>query len=262
MNKRVRFSVGGYHPLLGLVRDYFIAQGLALVPWDVSPDFCLIGAEISEDSYPSFPQVELAAMQAQEVPVLLLSSSLVYQGCSSKQVVKESSAALTVPTVNSVSLGPPLYSLVAEHTFSRREAPTAVVRPFFVYGHEVRKGVVHDLIGQARRGEAPSFPAPGYLTSSFLHQDDFLEAVNRLRKRLLKGHGGVFNVASPEVVSLFRLADSVWQLTCGTSAPRVPGGGNALVRAPDVRKLKEIVGWAPKYTLRRGLFEVINGSDS
>ena len=71
---RTKFTIAGNHPLLGLVRNHFISRGLALVPWDEDPDFCLIGAEISGEVNPPLAQLELQKMQVEDKTVLLLSS--------------------------------------------------------------------------------------------------------------------------------------------------------------------------------------------
>lgn len=251
---RTTFAVAGMHPLLGLVRDYFIRQGLALVPWDTTPDFALIGAEIGREDHPPFAQLELIAMQTQDIPVLLLSSSSVYWYCD-----KGPRAPFTETQANLYVKGPqkalarPLYALGAEQLLVPRPAPTLAVRPFNVYGPSILQGVVHTFLTRAMQGKYLPIYGAGYQTRAFLYEADFLTGVHALAKRLVGGTGGVYNLGRDEPISLTRLADSVHT----SAVPRVRVVKAPYVysqyRVPNVDKVRKHTGWTSTISLRAGL---------
>lgn len=261
---RVKFAVIGTHPLLSLIRDHFIKGGLALVPLDQDPDFCLVGAGIRKGEKLPLAQLELQLMQAEDRPVFLLSSSDVYHD---KDLPNRVNDSLTVVASSSPACSRSIYAIVAEHAFIQR-GPTMVVRPFNIYGDNIRFGVVHEFITRARRKEPLIIHSSGYQERTFLHEDDFFTGIDALLAHFYTGKMGIyntktygiFNIGATEKVSIKRLADSIWQLTQGgdTLYERKPADYFFTPRkCPDVSHLKSL-GWKPKISLRAGIFGMVN----
>ena len=265
---RIKFTVAGQHPLLDLARNHLIHQGLALVPWDETPDFALVGAEIGKGVHPPVMDLELLASKCMDVPVVLLSSSSVYsdRNWSEKctQPFEENRAMVWVPSPGHPLASRALYSLMAESIFmGSRNARTLIIRPFNLYGPEINWGVIHTFIGCARRGEALPVHGSGYQTRTFLYQEDFFEALDRLVHKFVKSNlSGVYNIGSAEEISITRLADSIWQITHGAGAETHVEKTHAphpysVWKVPCINRIKKVTGWRPKSTLRTGLFRMI-----
>jgi nucleoside-diphosphate-sugar epimerase len=134
---------------------------------------------------------------------------------------------------------------------------TAWGRIFYVYGpHEPASRLVPSVIHAVLRGERPRC-THGRQRRDFLHVDDVGSAFAALVDTDIMG---VVNVASGTAVSIRSLAASITNLM-EASEPEfgllaVPQQEPTLIVA-DVRRLRELVGWVPRWGLSAGLRDTI-----
>lgn len=251
---RTKFAVAGIHPLLSLVRDHFIKKGFALVPWEEEPDFCLIGAKLQSEEHPPVAQLELQKMQVADKPVVLLSSGSVYVDSRGEYPYAEHhpvgyTVDTSVELKNSV-----VYSLVAENIFAGDN--TLILRPFNVYGPDITWDIIHDTIQKSKRGEQLSH-GNRFAKTTFIHQDDFLEAVYKL---VTSKMAGVYNVGTLDIVSYGNLFRNIWKFIYGSETePFIDFQENPhpILHSPNVNKLISFIGQPHKKSLRAGLFEMV-----
>lgn len=247
---RVKFTVAGFHPLLTLIRDRLIAQGFALIPWDERPDFVLFGAKLDAEDNFIARMGELTAVAAaiahSELPVFLLSDS---EPCPESPLRVNNDRFLIART--------------AEYLFTQNTR-TMVVRPYNVYGEDIKSGVVHAFVEAARRGQRLPVIGHMYQKRMFLYQEDFYTALDKLLLKFLKGARGVYDVAGTSPISIKRLADTVYQLTPAGEVvsfslegadhiEQLPGDEGANEKFPDSERTKAFINWKPKTSLRQGL---------
>ena len=252
---RTKFTIAGTHPLLGLVRTHFIQSGLALVPWDEDPDFCLIGAELEGETHPPLAQIELQKMQVRDTPVLLLSIKEFYM--DARESARESACVGYSPTYDTATTRATcLYAMAAEHMFLEREGRTAVVRPFNVYGPDITWGLIHDTINSSRKGEVLKNPQNDWASTSFLHQDDFLKCMDLI---VSKKAAGIFNVGTEEDTTYTNLLRNTWKFINGADTEPEIAHSNCVFEydLPRISEVKEATGWKPKISLRSGLFKLV-----
>lgn len=254
---RTKFTVEGTHPLLGLVRDHFISRGLALVPLSDEPDFCLVGAVLTEgETHPPLAQLELQKMLVDGKPVVLLSTQDFHISADSDS--REDSCVGISPLWTPERRAMCLYALAAEHVFLDRDARTIVVRPYNVYGPDITWGLVHDAIVASKNGEKLINPRNAWCSSSFIHQDDFLKAIDLLLKNEADG---IFNVASAEQVTYINLLRNIWKFINGAEEePEIESDPVPIYienDLPRIVKLHKVTGWMPKTSLRSGIFKMV-----
>jgi nucleoside-diphosphate-sugar epimerase len=246
---RTRFTVAGIHPLLSLVRDHFIHKGLALVPWDEEPDFALIGAQIDTGEHPPLAQLELQKMQVKDTPVFLLSSDNLFE----QGTFKTDATIFGYKYKNSSKS---LYAVLAEHVFlARDKGKTIVIRPFNVYGPDVSKSDINDYITNARRNECINLHTRG--PTSYLFQDDFLNAIDKLLARFLTGTEGEYNIGSSDTIDSVRLGTLIWNIICGDVDPKVYAELCSVVHQPDFSKVTQVAGWKSKINVHTGILHML-----
>lgn len=259
---RTKFVVAGSHPLLGLVRNHFIQKGLALVPWDDDPDFCLIGAGLEQEENPPVAQLELQKMQVEDRPVLLLSTSDTYL-LDEKSDLREEGAVGYAPHWSAEDRSAALYALTAEHLFLEREGRTIVVRPFNVFGPDITWDIIHDTLSLARKGAVLFNPKGKWTATSFIHQEDFLKCLDLL---LAKKADGVFNVGSPESITYVNLLRNIWKFVNGPDTePHIAQSYDIIhmeSETPRVVKLHKTIGWLPSTTLRSRIYKMVEDGKS
>lgn len=259
--RRIRFLPIGYHPLLDLVKRFFIEKKhFECVGLDApeKPDFMLVGGT-------AMPEAGLFSLwNFKGVPAFVLGTDDMYtiRGLDGKVREKApmSEDSYTVISPLSYDSTAVASAIQWENTWLLRQDPTMLLRIFNVYGLHIHGDVVSKFLEAAREGNALQIHAPGFQTRTFLWEEDFLECVSKLVDRFLKGTTGIFNVGSDEEVSIRRLADSCWQafdhphdtLVTETSS-RYP---HRFWKLPDLTRTKAVTGWAPKTSLRKGLWRM------
>nr|XP_043619244.1 UDP-glucuronic acid decarboxylase 2-like [Erigeron canadensis] len=112
--------------------------------------------------------------------------------------------------------------------------------------------VVSNFVAQALRKEPLTVYGDGKQTRSFQYVSDLVEGL----MRLMEGeHVGPFNLGNPGEFTMLELAQVV-QETIDPNAKiefRENTEDDPHKRKPDITKAKELLGWKPKVSLRKGL---------
>lgn len=170
------------------------------------------------------------------------------------------------PTVIPSALDPGtldiLKVLFVESLLLQTGKPCTIVRPFGIYGSDLPNCLVLSILRQVKKGSVV-IPGAGDTIRTFLPLADFLFAVEKLVQRLLKGQEGIYNVGSTECITNKHLVETIWGFVYGSgSNPDVKYDKPAKYldhwKIPDITRVSAVLRWAPKTSLRKGLWELIN----
>jgi UDP-glucose 4-epimerase len=153
--------------------------------------------------------------------------------------------------------------LLAHAYYRERDLESIIVRLFNTTGPRQSGAygmVLPRLVSQALAGEPLTVYGDGSQTRCFCHVRDGVEAILLLLESP-RAVGEVFNVGSMEEISIRDLAERVIEITGSSSEIRhVPfeevfqqGFEDMTRRVPDITRIDETVGWAP----RRRLVDII-----
>lgn len=201
--------------------------------------------------------------------VVLFSTSEIY-GKSPAVPFKEDADRLLGPTTVhrwSYSVAKAIDENLALAYHEERGMSVVIVRAFNTCGPRQRGRygmVVPGFVDQAIRHEPITVYGDGTQTRCFCHVDDVADAVEKLLA-CEEAVGEIFNVGSSEEVSIIQLARRVREITESRSeivlVPYAeayePGFEDMSRRIPDLRKIREFVGYAPQRTLDDILHAVI-----
>lgn len=256
MSKRVKFAIMGWHPLMGIVRNYFIlVKKFELVPNQYDADFVLASALDSTSG--------LVCTQ----PALVLSTDDAYTGrdlqgkTMEKAPMSETWMTVIHPTDSLAdSVGRVLQG--ESYWLRRKKKQTMLLRCFNVYGPRIDSGVVHIFMRTAEECQEMHVDAPGYQTRTFLYEEDFLECVDNLVDKFLTGTVGIFNVGSDEEITIKNLAQTIGQTLYPAAAiieskSAVP---HRFWKLPDLTRTKAVANWAPSTSIRKGLWRMTHAS--
>ena len=136
---------------------------------------------------------------------------------------------------------------------------TRIVRIFNTYGPRMRRRdgrVVSNFIVQALQGQPLTVYGDGSQTRSFTFVDDLIDGITRLFHR---GDAEPTNIGNPCEFTVLALAHEVLRLTGSRSqvAHEPLPADDPKVRQPDIARVRQKLGWAPKVTLEEGLARTI-----
>jgi nucleoside-diphosphate-sugar epimerase len=118
--------------------------------------------------------------------------------------------------------------------------------------------VIPYLLKQAVKGGSLVIHNSGAQTRDFVYLDDVVVALTKARSA--SGvDGAIINVGSGKEVSILDLATEITELTGARTQAiynhKAKGGVNRM-RA-DINRAKKLLGYRPKYTLRKGLSKTL-----
>jgi len=139
--------------------------------------------------------------------------------------------------------------------------PTVSVRPFNIFGPaQVGEGAIHDISLRALQNKPVTVTGDGQQVRTWCYIDDMIDAVLLLLSRP-EAVGKVFNVGNNRpVVSMLALANRIIQ-TAGSSSEIVFKEhieADVLLRSPDVRRIKKVLGFSPAVSLEEGLRKTVD----
>jgi UDP-glucose 4-epimerase len=140
--------------------------------------------------------------------------------------------------------------------FKERWLPTAVVRPFNVYGPgQVGEGALRHFIQAAIRNEPINIHGDGTQIRAWCYVDDMVEGVMRALVHP-KAVGESFNIGNQRAVTtIYGLATTVVAVL-GSSSPITFSRKDYVdveLRIPEVRKARELIGFDAKVDLEEGI---------
>jgi UDP-glucose 4-epimerase len=142
--------------------------------------------------------------------------------------------------------------------------PFAIARPFNAYGPyeypENEPGVAHvipDLLKKILDGQRPiRLLGDGSSTRSFTYVDDVGEAIVTVGLHP-NGVGEDFNIGTGVETSILELLSALWGATGHDGDPEVvttePLPVDVARRVPDVKKIRDLLGWSANVTLDEGI---------
>ena len=136
---------------------------------------------------------------------------------------------------------------------------TRIARIFNTYGPRMRMNdgrVVPSLLCQALKGEDLTVFGDGTQTRSFCYVSDLIEGIYRL---LMSDEVNPVNIGNPIEMNVLEFAQEVLRITGSKSKivfKPLPQD-DPKVRQPDITKIKQVLNWEPKVSLREGLKETI-----
>jgi dTDP-glucose 4,6-dehydratase/UDP-glucuronate decarboxylase len=137
----------------------------------------------------------------------------------------------------------------------------SIVRIFNTYGPRMNIDdgrVVPEFIAAALAGRALAVYGDGSQTRSFCYVSDLVEAL-LLVACDFKADGEVFNAGNPHEITMLELAQYV-SAACGRSlnVDHLPAAADDPARRrPDITRMRERYGWAPRVALEDGLRETM-----
>jgi dTDP-glucose 4,6-dehydratase len=136
---------------------------------------------------------------------------------------------------------------------------TRIARIFNTYGPRMRMNdgrVVPSLLCQALKGEDLTVFGDGTQTRSFCYVSDLIEGIYRL---LMSDEVNPVNIGNPIEMNVLEFAQEVLRITGSKSKivfKPLPQD-DPKVRQPDITKIKQVLNWEPKVSLKDGLKETI-----
>jgi UDP-glucose 4-epimerase len=201
--------------------------------------------------------------------LLLASTSEIY-GKNSNVPLNEDSDRVLGPPTNArwaSSTANAVAEVLAYAYHQKRQLPVSVVRLFNTVGSRqspVYGMVIPRLVRQALSGQPLTVFGDGRQTRCFCHVSDVVDGVLRLLDHP-GAQGLVFNIGSPEEISMLDLARRVSSLV-GSNSPielvtyedaYAKGFEDVPRRVPDIGKIRTLTGWQPTRTLDDILTETI-----
>ncbi len=125
--------------------------------------------------------------------------------------------------------------------------------------------VIPRFVRQALAGEPLTVFGSGEQSRCFCHVTDVVQALLALLDRPEETAGQVYNIGSNEEITINELAQRVIQATDSASSIQhipysqayAPGFEDMQRRVPDIRKIREAIGWQPIHSLEQILQDVI-----
>jgi UDP-glucuronate decarboxylase len=255
----------------------FVEHDITRPLTDMSPDYIFHGASIASPTwYRKYPLetidinvagtrrlLELARNSGAQ-GFLYLSSSEIYGDPPSDEIpTKEEYLG------NVSSLGPRacydeskrLAETLCMIYFRSFDLPVKIVRPFNVYGPRLRLDdgrIVPDIISDALARKQITIYSDGRATRSFCYVSDATAAITNVVATDVSGEA--FNVGNNEEVTIRQVAEMVDELSqngCGVRLEESTDPeyltDNPQRRCPDLNKIKQTTGWAPRVSLREGI---------
>ena len=146
--------------------------------------------------------------------------------------------------------------------YRQHQADIRVLRIFNVYGPNMCLNdgrVVSNFIVQALGNQDITVYGDGMQTRSFCFVKDLVEGMAAVMDCEGENMQGPFNIGNPAEISMLSLAEKIIEMTGASSKivyKELPAD-DPVKRKPDIRKIKDAVGWEPKVGLEQGLEETI-----
>lgn len=193
---------------------------------------------------------------------LLLGSTSEIYGKNSTAPLAENSDRILGPPTNArwaSSTAAAIAEVLAYAYQQKRHLPVTVVRLFNTVGSRqspVYGMVIPRLVRQALSGQPLTVFGDGRQTRCFCHVADVVDGLVRLLEHP-GAQGGVFNLGSPEEISMLDLAERTRELVGSDSRIEIVPYEDAYARGfedvprrvPDITKIRALTGWQPTQTL-------------
>ncbi len=145
---------------------------------------------------------------------------------------------------------------LAHSYYDEMGLPTAVVRPFNIYGpNQVGSGAIHHFTVRGLAGDELIIHGDGSQIRAWCYIDDIVAAILEILENPA-AIGQAFNIGNPRsVCTTYDLALRIRRLT-GERSPlvfRPLHYSDVEIRIPDITKSREVLDWEPQVDLDEGL---------
>lgn len=145
---------------------------------------------------------------------------------------------------------------LAHSYFDEMGLPTAVIRPFNIYGpNQVGSGAIHHFTVRGLAGDELIIHGDGSQIRAWCYIDDIVAAILEILESP-NAIGQAFNIGNPRsVCTTYDLALRIRRLT-GNRSPlvfRPLHYSDVEIRIPDITKSRELLSWEPQVDLDEGL---------
>jgi UDP-glucuronate decarboxylase len=135
-----------------------------------------------------------------------------------------------------------------------------IARIFNTYGPRMQENdgrVISNFIVQALRAEPITIYGDGSQTRSFCYVDDLIGGLIRFME--VDTDASPVNLGNPVETTILEIATTIREMTGSTAeiVRRPLPADDPTRRCPDVRRARELIGWAPQTTLATGLANTI-----
>lgn len=180
------------------------------------------------------------------------SSSSVYGNDAEAPYAETAEAGRAISPYGATKRAGEMLAYTYHHNF---KMPVTCIRIFNAYGPRMRPGLVlHQWVVKLLAGEAIELSGDGTRMRDFTYIDDLVDALIRaLRDR--KTPFAILNVGNAHPVSLNELLSVLEEATKKKAEiVRRPSHEASVERThADISKAKEVLGWEPKTTLKKGV---------
>ena len=133
-----------------------------------------------------------------------------------------------------------------------------IVRPHNVYGQFQKNHFIPEFINRSYKNKIELY---GWKNKrSWLHVDDFCEALKMVIQSK-KCVNQIINIGSNFEMSTLNVAKLILQYKYPNKSKKIikknAPQGSALIRIPDIRKIKKLTGWEPKIKVKEGIKKLI-----
>jgi len=144
--------------------------------------------------------------------------------------------------------------------------PVKIIRPFNIYGPRQKDsgygGAISIFIKRVLAGLPPLIYGDGNQTRDYTYIDDVVEAYDKILKSKKNFNGEPINLGTGKETRIIDIANLVIKLAgVNRNIKPVhidPRPGEVRMLVADISKAKEYLGYAPQYTIERGLKKLID----
>ena len=153
-------------------------------------------------------------------------------------------------------------SLFCRYLAQSQSLPITTLRLYSVYGpYEDPRRLLPQLISYGFKKKLPPLAAPN-LMHDFVYIEDVEEAFILAAKQKKQNHGAIYNVGSGAQLSLREIVDIVHEVMDISEEPKwgtMPARQwDTDVWLADNRKIRNELGWQPKYAFEQGFRQMAN----
>lgn len=150
---------------------------------------------------------------------------------------------------------------LARSYYLKHGLPVTILRPFNIYGErQVGHGAISLFVNWALRDQPLIIYGDGLQIRAWCHVDDLMSAIPKLIENH-KTDGEVLNIGNPsQAITILNLAEKIIEMTNSKSRLKFlhKRAVDVDVRVPNITKIKKLIGYQPKISIREGLKRTIN----
>ncbi len=141
--------------------------------------------------------------------------------------------------------------------------PAVAIRNFNTYGENQNvwgySAVIPAFIDAALKNNPLKIEGDGTQTRDFLYVKDAVKAYWSVIENINKAKGEIFNIGTGKQTKIIELAQRIMKITKSSSELNhiEPRKGDLPALCADVKKIKSVLGWEPKFSMDNGLTRTI-----